>query len=69
MLLTEFDVVVIFVTGLFLIDNHHEVYLWQGWWPEETEQSDNVITGSSMSRFNVDRRLAIETTLNYCKGN
>ena len=54
--------------GLFLLDNHHEVYIWQGWWPEETEDVDNIRTGSAESRLNVDRRLAVETALNYCKG-
>jgi len=53
--------------GLFLLDNELEVYLWQGWWPEETDEAENVRTGSAESRFNVDRRLAVETALNYCK--
>lgn len=53
--------------ALFLVDNHHEVYVWQGYWPTETEESDNLQTGSAEARFNVDRRLALETTLNYCR--
>nr|XP_045375187.1 supervillin isoform X9 [Camelus bactrianus] len=32
--------------ALFLVDNHHEVYLWQGWWPAE-----NKITGSARIRW------------------
>lgn len=51
-------------TALFLVDNHHEVYLWQGWWPVE-----NKITGSARIRWATDRKCAMETVLQYCKGN
>ncbi|KAG8443322.1 hypothetical protein GDO86_011930 [Hymenochirus boettgeri] len=49
--------------ALFLVDNHHEVYLWQGWWPGE-----NIITGSARIRWDSDRKSAMETVLRYCKG-
>ncbi|KAM9308207.1 supervillin [Gastrophryne carolinensis] len=49
--------------ALFLVDNHHEVYLWQGWWPTE-----NIITGSAKIRWDTDRKSAMETVLQYCKG-
>ncbi|KAM4026682.1 supervillin isoform 4-T4 [Anomaloglossus baeobatrachus] len=49
--------------ALFLVDNHHEVYLWQGWWPAE-----DVITGSARIRWDTDRKSAMETVLQYCKG-
>ncbi|XP_041421763.1 supervillin isoform X4 [Xenopus laevis] len=49
--------------ALFLVDNHHEVYLWQGWWPPE-----NIITGSACIRWDSDRKSAMETVLRYCKG-
>ncbi|XP_073190488.1 supervillin isoform X11 [Lepidochelys kempii] len=49
--------------ALFLVDNHHEVYLWQGWWPVE-----NKITGSARIRWATDRKCAMETVLQYCKG-
>ncbi|XP_053322493.1 supervillin isoform X3 [Spea bombifrons] len=49
--------------ALFLVDNHHEVYLWQGWWPVE-----DVITGSARIRWDTDRKSALETVLQYCKG-
>ncbi|NWV49134.1 SVIL protein, partial [Daphoenositta chrysoptera] len=49
--------------ALFLVDNHHEVYLWQGWWPVE-----NKITGSARIRWAADRKCAMETVLRYCKG-
>ncbi|XP_052813191.1 uncharacterized protein LOC128240559 isoform X3 [Mya arenaria] len=53
--------------ALFLVDNGHEVFLWQGWWPEGDEDVENVHTGSAQTRFSVDRRCAMETTLEYCK--
>ncbi|XP_060147756.1 supervillin isoform X2 [Globicephala melas] len=49
--------------ALFLVDNHHEVYLWQGWWPVE-----NKITGSARIRWASDRKNAMETVLQYCRG-
>lgn len=51
------------LTALFLVDNHHEVYLWQGWWPIE-----NKITGSARMRWASDRKSAMETVLQYCRG-
>ena len=51
------------LTALFLVDNHHEVYLWQGWWPIE-----NKITGSARIRWASDRKSAMETVLRYCQG-
>lgn len=52
-----------YLTALFLVDNHHEVYLWQGWWPTE-----NKITGSARIRWASDRKSAMETVLQYCRG-
>ncbi|XP_077413137.1 supervillin isoform X2 [Vanacampus margaritifer] len=48
--------------ALFLVDNFHEVYLWQGWWPQDSES-----TGSAHMRWDVDRKCAMETVLQYCK--
>ncbi|XP_077592059.1 supervillin a [Stigmatopora nigra] len=48
--------------GLFLVDNHHEVYLWQGWWPQDSES-----TGSAPIRWDLDRKCAMETVLQYCQ--
>ncbi|XP_026078418.1 supervillin-like isoform X18 [Carassius auratus] len=48
--------------ALFLVDNHHEVYLWQGWWPQESES-----TGSARIRWDSDRKCAMETVLQYSK--
>ena len=54
--------------ALFLYDNHHEVYIWQGWWPVQMEDSTNLQTGSADARFNATRKCAMETVLSYCKG-
>ncbi|CAN9506228.1 unnamed protein product [Ophioblennius macclurei] len=48
--------------GLFLVDNHHEVYLWQGWWPQDSQN-----TGSARIRWDSDRKCAMETVLRYCR--
>nr|XP_055031518.1 supervillin a isoform X18 [Misgurnus anguillicaudatus] len=48
--------------ALFLVDNHHEVYLWQGWWPVDSES-----TGSARIRWDSDRKCAMETVLQYCR--
>uniref|UniRef100_A0A7N6ALY5 HP domain-containing protein n=1 Tax=Anabas testudineus TaxID=64144 RepID=A0A7N6ALY5_ANATE len=48
--------------ALFLVDNHHEVYLWQGWWPQDSES-----TGSATIRWDSDRKCAMETVLQYCR--
>ncbi|KAM3604897.1 uncharacterized protein V6R79_017682 [Siganus canaliculatus] len=48
--------------ALFLVDNFHEVYLWQGWWPQDSES-----TGSARIRWDADRKCAMETVLQYCR--
>ncbi|XP_072417908.1 supervillin-like isoform X2 [Chiloscyllium punctatum] len=47
--------------ALFLMDNQLEVYLWQGWWPDDSES-----TGSAKMRWDMERKCAMETTLQYC---
>lgn len=49
--------------ALFLLDNRMEVYLWQGWQPDDTQ-----CTGSAKIRWNNERKCAMETVLQYCKG-
>ncbi|XP_033114401.1 supervillin-like isoform X2 [Anneissia japonica] len=51
----------------FLLDNHYEVYLWQGWWPQDTEEDGIVKTGSAKMRWDTDRKCAMETVMEYCK--
>ncbi|KAJ8268682.1 hypothetical protein COCON_G00138540 [Conger conger] len=48
--------------ALFLVDNLHEAYLWQGWWPQDSEA-----TGSARIRWDQDRKCAMETVLQYCR--
>ncbi|XP_066512714.1 supervillin-like [Hoplias malabaricus] len=50
------------ILALFLVDNYHEVYLWQGWWPQDTETP-----GSARIRWDADRKCAMETVLRYCR--
>ncbi|XP_067825177.1 supervillin-like isoform X3 [Heptranchias perlo] len=47
--------------ALFLVDNRLEVYLWQGWWPSDSES-----TGSAKIRWDTERKCAMETALQYC---
>ncbi|CAB1317093.1 unnamed protein product, partial [Coregonus sp. 'balchen'] len=44
--------------ALFLVDNFHEVYLWQGWWPQDSESP-----GSARIRWDMDRKCAMETII------
>ncbi|XP_034050636.1 supervillin [Thalassophryne amazonica] len=48
--------------ALFLLDNHMEVYLWQGWQPEDKE-----CAGSAKIRWDNEKKCAMETVLQYCK--
>ncbi|XP_077481961.1 supervillin isoform X2 [Stigmatopora argus] len=48
--------------ALFLLDNRMEVYLWQGWRPQ-----DDQCTGSAKMRWDNERKCAMETALQYCK--
>lgn len=56
--------------ALFLLSNEHVVYLWQGWWTEDTTvdtaAADNVRTGSTEARFIANRKCAMQTALQYC---
>ena len=57
------------VTALYALDNHYEVYLWQGWWPADHESASGTSkTGSAKIRWDTDRKLAMETVMAYCKG-
>lgn len=55
----------LFYVGLFIVDGYYDVYVWEGWMPED---DDDVRTGSGRQRWDKDRRLAMETALNYAKG-
>ncbi|XP_066250261.1 supervillin-like [Euwallacea similis] len=53
--------------GLVLFDNRHELWLWQGWWPEKDEESELSVdqTGSGAIRWQAQRRAAMQTAVNY----
>ena len=59
------QIVRLFCVGLFIVDGYYDVYVWEGWMPEN---DDDVRTGSGRQRWDKDRRLAMETALNYAKG-
>ena len=44
--------------------------MWQGWWPLSDEDSESraSTTGSAQTRWNYDRRLAMETIHDYAEG-
>jgi supervillin len=49
-----------------MLDNEHEVWLWQGWWPDLPD-TENTNTGSGKLRLAVERRCAMETVMEYCR--
>ncbi|XP_042234899.1 serine/arginine repetitive matrix protein 2-like isoform X3 [Homarus americanus] len=54
--------------ALFMVDGGHQVWVWQGWWPDETSEGEDFsATGSAVLRFNFARRAGLQTALNYCK--
>ena len=52
---------------LFVLDNENEVWLWQGWWPDVGHDAGdtNLSTGSGLIRWHAERRVAMQTTLEY----
>lgn len=54
--------------AILLLDFSDSIFLWHGWWPLGSHDLDNINTGSARSRFVEDRKLALETALNYCAG-
>ncbi|KAJ3635356.1 hypothetical protein MTP99_008269 [Tenebrio molitor] len=56
--------------ALFLIDNHHDLWLWQGWWPEREEEAElGDQTGSGAVRWQAERKAAMQTAVNYWQKN
>ncbi|XP_031559748.1 supervillin-like isoform X2 [Actinia tenebrosa] len=50
--------------ALFLLDFHFELYVWEGWIPENDV---DCLTGTGKQRWDNDRRLAMETALKYAE--
>ena len=45
--------------------------MWVGWWPVQADarfREKNQFTGDAYVRFTRDKRLAMETAINYAKG-
>ncbi|KAJ8957583.1 hypothetical protein NQ318_020624 [Aromia moschata] len=54
--------------ALYLLDNHHELWLWQGWWPEKEDEIDlSDQTGSGAVRWQAERKAAMQTAVDYWK--
>uniref|UniRef100_A0A1B6HJL8 HP domain-containing protein n=1 Tax=Homalodisca liturata TaxID=320908 RepID=A0A1B6HJL8_9HEMI len=56
--------------ALFLLDAGDTLWLWQGWWADERERSEDeeVVSGTGVGevRWQAERRAAMRTTLEYC---
>lgn len=58
------------LAALVFVDAKYKLYLWQGWWPitdEETNKTTGPNTGAEKHRFDVNRKLAMETIQDYAK--
>ena len=45
------------------------MYLWQGWWSaEDIETEGSQKTGSARRRWDIEKKCAMETVVEYCKG-
>jgi len=56
--------------GLVFIDLKYKMFLWQGWWPasdDETIDSKGPNTHAEKHRFDVNRKLAMESVMNYAE--
>ena len=53
---------------MFLVDDERTLYVWQGAWPDSSEEEENVTTGSAHARLNAERIAALQTCLQYAKG-
>lgn len=59
------------LVGLVLFDFKYKMFLWQGWWPasdDETIDSSGPNTRAEKHRFDVNRKLAMQTVKNYAEG-
>ncbi len=47
------------------------MFLWQGWWPisdDEHEEEVGPTTGAEKHRFDVNRKLAMQSIVSYAEG-
>ena len=57
--------------ALFLLDAHCDIYVWMGWWPQQKNkllQEKNAFSGTAQSHWARDKKLALQTALNYAEG-
>eukprot|EP00800_Vazella_pourtalesii_P017088 TRINITY_DN508_c0_g1_i4.p1 TRINITY_DN508_c0_g1~~TRINITY_DN508_c0_g1_i4.p1 ORF type:complete len:1458 (-),score=258.85 TRINITY_DN508_c0_g1_i4:143-4516(-) len=59
---------------IFMLDVYYEVYVWFGWWPIKTHSSRSHVTSESLTntgvsdtRWQGDKKLAIQTAINYVR--
>lgn len=51
-----------------MFDNNYELWLWQGWWPENDEDTESSDQSSSrVFRWHLERRAAMQTAVKYWK--
>ncbi|XP_053980331.1 supervillin-like [Hylaeus volcanicus] len=48
--------------ALFLLDNKHELWIWQGWWPDTGAEDQS---GSKAVRWQAERRAAMMSAMQY----
>ena len=59
--------------AIFMLDNNHEIYIWQGWFESSNAASDtktilaesDATEGSTKIRFTISRKCALQTAINY----
>lgn len=57
--------------ALFFVDVKYKMFLWQGWWPitdEENEDDVGPTTAAEKHRFDVSRKLAMQSIASYAEG-
>ena len=57
-----------YFSAIFLIDAYYEVFLWFGWWNTPNGEENITRIGAADARWIKNKKLAIETAFNYCKG-
>lgn len=56
--------------ALFFIDAKYKMFLWQGWWPVSDEEHEDEVgptTAAEKHRFDVSRKLAMQSIVSYAE--
>ena len=70
-MLTLIIIIIFAPVALFFIDAKYKMFLWQGWWPvsdEEHEEEVGPTTAAEKHRFDVSRKLAMQSVVSYAEG-